>query len=34
MLKVEASTPKEYFAEDPGRDADRGAVETTIRNHG
>jgi hypothetical protein len=27
MLKMETSTPKEYFAEDPGRDTHLGAVE-------
>jgi len=27
MLKAETSASKEYFAEDPGRDADLGAVE-------
>ncbi len=27
MLKVETSTPGEYFAADPGRDAVLGAVE-------
>jgi hypothetical protein len=27
MVKVETSTPEEYFAADPGRDADLRAVE-------
>ncbi len=27
MLKIETSTPGEYFAADPGRDADLRAVE-------